>query len=191
MWYQCGNLYETFLISEKNNWLYSQNQFPTSEPLGRTGTSFWRSDFWVFLVDKWYLKLVDGFKKSKVTFVLPQRSQKSLRLKLVSTSFKVSRMVAGGAQIAIFFVKRGGGGGGEGEKSERGEKEREVTLSPQSLSLFPFLPIPYPFRRLATIFSEGKTRAEKSVCSPPLQAPGWGILEELCCNWQNAFKKSV
>ena len=123
--------------------------------------------------------------------MLAQRSQKSLRLKLLCTSFIVSRMVAGGAQIAIFFVKRGGGGGGEGEKSERGDKEREVTLSSQSLSLFPFLPIPYPFRSLATIFSEGKTRAEKSVCSPPLQDPGWGIQKELCCDWQNAFKKSV
>ena len=123
--------------------------------------------------------------------MLAQRSQKSLRLKLVSTSFIVSRMVAGGAQIAIFFVKRGGGGEGEGEESERGEKEREVTLSAQSLSLFPFFPILYPFRRLATIFSEGKTRAEKSVCSPPLQVPGWGIQEELCCDRQNTFKKSV
>ena len=48
---------KTFPILEKNNSFYSQNQFPTSETLGRTGTSLWRSnfwcsDFWVFLVDK-------------------------------------------------------------------------------------------------------------------------------------------
>ena len=60
-------------------------------------------------------------------------------------------------------AKRGGEGGG---KREKGENERELTLSPQSLSLFPFLPIPYPFRRLATIFSKGKTRAEKKVSAP-------------------------
>ena len=37
-------------------------------------------------------------------------------------------------------AKRGGGVKGEGRKT--------LTLSPQSPSLFPFLPIPYPFRRL-------------------------------------------
>ena len=93
-----------------------------------------------------------------------------------------------GAQIAIFLAcvagaKRGGegeGGGGEGEKRKRGEKERELTLFPQPLSLLPFQ---------ATIFSAGKARAEKSVCSP--QATGWGIQEEVCCDWLNTFNKSV
>ena len=70
----------------------------------------------------------------------------------------------------------------QGEKRERWEKERELTLFPQSLSLFPFQ---------ATIFSAGKAKAEKSVCSPPLQAPGWGIQEEICCNWLNTVNKSV
>ena len=44
-----------------------------------------------------------------------------------------------------------GRGRGEGEKRQRG-KGRELSavssLSPQSPSLFPFLPIPYPFRHL-------------------------------------------
>ena len=48
---------KTLPILEKNNSFYSQDRFPTSETLGRTGTSLWRSNcwrsnFWVFLVDK-------------------------------------------------------------------------------------------------------------------------------------------
>ena len=39
---------------------------------------------------------------------------------------------------------RGGGGGGGRKARKRGK----VTLSPQSPSFLPFLPIPYPFRRL-------------------------------------------
>ena len=35
---------KTFPILEKNNSFYLQNQFPTSETLGRTGTSLWRSN---------------------------------------------------------------------------------------------------------------------------------------------------
>ena len=61
-----------------------------------------------------------------------------------------------------------GEGEGEGEKCEGGENEREPTLSPQSLSLFPFLPIPYPFRCMlrGLLFSWRVKQEPKKVSAP-------------------------
>ena len=127
------------------------------------------------------------FKKSNVTFVLPQRSQKSLHQMLVSISFIVPEMVAcGGAQIAIFLACVAGakrGGGGWREKSAKEGKRKGSLPSFPNPSLF--FPSRLPFSRRV------KQKQKKSVCSPPLQAPGWGIQEEICCNWLNTVNKSV
>ena len=142
---------KTFPISEKNNSFYSQNQFPTSETLGRIGTSFWRSDFWVFLVDKRQLRLVDGIQDIKANFCAPSKIREIVAPNACIHFLYVSEMVAWGSTNSYFLSLRGrrkngrGRGRGEGEKREREEKERKLTLSPQSLSLFPFLPIPTPF----------------------------------------------
>ena len=49
----------------------------------------------------------------------------------------------------VSHKKRGKKGDGErGLRKARKEGEEKGTLSPQSSSFFPFLPIPYPFRRL-------------------------------------------
>ena len=126
------------------------------------------------------------------------RFQKSLRRMLVSINFIGSRMVAWGSTNSYFLSLRGGRKKGEGEgrgrkarKRGKGKGAYPLSTIPLPFSLPPYpLPLSTPATR-ATIFLEGKTRAEKSVCSPPRKAAGWGIQEEVCCNWQNAFKKSV
>ena len=47
--------------------------------------------------------------------------------------------------VCVAGAKGGGGGGGGIEK---GKKEGSPLSPPNPLPLFPFLPIPYPFRRL-------------------------------------------
>ena len=47
------------------------------------------------------------------------------------------------------------------KSAKAGEKRREsLTFSPQSPSFFPFLPIPYPFRRLSSLRRHDKTLQE-------------------------------
>ena len=71
-----------------------------------------------------------------------------------------------------------GRGRGEGEKRQRG-KGRELSavssLSPQSPSLFPFLPIPYPFRHLL----RRPQHTPSQVLSPTLE------------EWSRFFPKQV
>ena len=106
---------------------------------------------------------------------------------LASISFIVPEMVAcGGAQIAIFLACVAGakrGGGGWREKSAKEGKRKGSLPSFPNPSLF--FPSRLPFSRRV------KQKQKKSVCSPPLQAPGWGIQEEICCNWLNTVNKSV
>ena len=67
-------------------------------------------------------------------------------------------------KICVVGIKKGGGEGRE--KSAKGKKEGSAvsSLSPQSPSLFLFLPIPYPFRRLLRwpqhIYTESGTFAD-------------------------------
>ena len=61
--------------------------------------------------------------------------------------------------------------------SQRSSKNRFA----ESLHLFPL--------KLVAIFSVAEKRAEK--VSAPRRPLEWGIQEEVCCDWENAFKNKV
>ena len=56
---------KTLPISEKNNSFYSKNQFPTSETIGRMGTSFWRSNFLGFVGGQAVVKIGRRYSRNQ------------------------------------------------------------------------------------------------------------------------------
>ena len=67
---------------------------------------------------------------------------------ILSLTFEFADEIIRTAVTSLRGRRKKGGGGGGRQARKRGKGRESLPLSPQSPSLFPFLPIIYPFRRL-------------------------------------------